>query len=173
MQWEKKANLCTYFQAVERHLQKMANRDPDMLRKWRLEAKNLGWKAARALADNMGCGKVYWCAEKPRTREGYYRFTPGVETVRKIEVQSIGKFVWKVFVFVLFFWREFIERLRLPRIAMCFGLKQRSHILEKRNSLPNQSNSPFRMPYWPTTYRRPSSGPNSWLTTRFLNSKTN
>lgn len=79
IQWEKRAELSTLFDAVLRQLE-YTKAPLHVVDKWKARAKYLGWKQARKLAEHLGVTNIHWCAEKPRTREGYYRLTPGVET---------------------------------------------------------------------------------------------
>jgi isocitrate lyase len=72
--WEGKAGLMTYGQAVE-----LALKTESKIKAWREQYNLAGLsnKQARELARSMGVDP-YWCWEKPRTREGYYRIAGGV-----------------------------------------------------------------------------------------------
>lgn len=74
--WESSAGLVTYAQAVEAALKAAAKES--LVAEWRSKANTLSHSEARALATKMGVNP-YWCWEKPRTSEGYYRVRGGVE----------------------------------------------------------------------------------------------
>lgn len=77
--WENAAHPCTYFEAVLAFL-KSVKKDSTAVATWTQKAEYLGWGPARALAQSLGAGDLFWSAEKPRTREGFYRLRPGVKT---------------------------------------------------------------------------------------------
>jgi isocitrate lyase len=76
-QWEDQAGVCTFGVAVEHELLRH-NADQAKLEKWRVSYKNLSHPDARALAKSLGID-IFWCWEKPRSREGYYRIQGGLE----------------------------------------------------------------------------------------------
>lgn len=85
-QWDSQAGLMTYFEAVEQAIKKSNKSASDkemLLRKWkdlfaepRLEGFHIDEQ--RAAAKQLGF-EPYWCWEKPRTAEGYYRVKGGLE----------------------------------------------------------------------------------------------
>jgi isocitrate lyase len=74
--WDKDAGLGTYGVTVERALKQAgkANSIPE----WKAKYPTLSNTEARALAKQLGV-EPFWCWEKPRTREGYYRVEGGLE----------------------------------------------------------------------------------------------
>lgn len=77
--WDSLAALCTYGEAVEKEIIKANNKDKDAhLQEWRSKYPALSNADARALAKKLGYAP-FWCWEKPRTREGYYRVKGGLE----------------------------------------------------------------------------------------------
>eukprot|EP00004_Rigifila_ramosa_P026233 TRINITY_DN807_c0_g1_i1.p1 TRINITY_DN807_c0_g1~~TRINITY_DN807_c0_g1_i1.p1 ORF type:complete len:549 (+),score=125.77 TRINITY_DN807_c0_g1_i1:23-1648(+) len=75
--WEKAANLVTFGEAVAQALKK-AGKPAATIAEWNAKSGNLSNEAARALAKQFGAGDVYWCWEKPRAREGYYKIAGGI-----------------------------------------------------------------------------------------------
>jgi len=91
--WESKAGLMTYGQAVEAALKKAGKEAA--IADWRTKSYNLSNTDARALAKSLGV-EPYWCWEKPRTSEGYYRVKGGVEycTERGIAFAPYADLIW-------------------------------------------------------------------------------
>lgn len=91
-QWEKQANLCTYYEAVENAMRNAKN--AEALKKWAV-AKNMSNKDSRALAKSLGFD-VYWCWDKPRAREGYFKIRGGLEMgiVRGLAFAPYCDLVW-------------------------------------------------------------------------------
>jgi isocitrate lyase len=92
-QWEKSACLCTYFEAILTYLQ---SSNQSAASEWAQKAEMLSWADARTLAQKLGAGDVFWCAEKPRTREGFYRLKAGVKTgiARAIAFAPYADVLW-------------------------------------------------------------------------------
>jgi isocitrate lyase len=76
--WEAQAGLATYGDAVARHLSTLPGWTAERVQaEWLSPAAHLCHDDARALAEKVGAGAVYWNWETPRTREGYYRVVEG------------------------------------------------------------------------------------------------
>lgn len=74
--WEAKAHLQTYGQTVAAALQAAGkNRE---LQQWNAKYPTLSHPQARSYANSLGVNP-YWCWEKPRTAEGYFRIMGGVD----------------------------------------------------------------------------------------------
>jgi len=67
----------TYGQCVAGALE-AAGKSASVVRSWLEESKTLSHHAARSRAGELGVAP-YWCWEKPRVKEGYYRIACGVE----------------------------------------------------------------------------------------------
>jgi isocitrate lyase len=81
MNWEKEAHLVTYGEAVEQELLYKGGfgvKVTELLENWKKVYPTLSHEQAVHEAKKMGVNP-YWCWEKPRTREGYYRIKGGVE----------------------------------------------------------------------------------------------
>lgn len=87
--WEDKAGMMTYGECVAKHLK------GDKLKEWLSKCNNLGHEDARALAKKLGADP-YWCWEKPRVTEGFYRTSCGVEycIARGIAYASYADLIW-------------------------------------------------------------------------------
>lgn len=91
-QWNKYAELCTYYEAVVRDIKQNSLREyvsnntdesiaeymKSTLDKWEKVGKKLNHLEARREANQLGFDPV-WDCEKPRTREGYYLIKNGVD----------------------------------------------------------------------------------------------
>lgn len=98
--WDAKAKLCTYGDAVEAALKaKGLSSKIAEFQAAEAEAKvdNIGLsnKEARALAKKLGVDP-YWCWEKPRTAEGYYRVRAGMPmcVTRAIAYAPYADLIW-------------------------------------------------------------------------------
>ena len=94
--WDKKAGLCTYGEAVEREIIKINNKAKDAhLREWREKYSKISHHEARRLATQLGY-QPFWCWEMPRTREGYYRVKGGLQfgISRGIAFAPYADIVW-------------------------------------------------------------------------------
>lgn len=79
-QWERKAGLATYPETVARAIAEspaVANK-AQCLADWGARHRGLSLAAQRELAQQLGVDP-YWCCEKPRSVEGYYRVRGGVD----------------------------------------------------------------------------------------------
>lgn len=74
--WNAKANLCTFYQAVTKALERKGDRSA--LSQWIRQGKKLSHGEARAFAKKLGVD-IYWDWDKPRGREGYYLIESGVD----------------------------------------------------------------------------------------------
>jgi isocitrate lyase len=74
--WMAEANLMTYSDLVIQNLQKAGQKDK--LAKWNARGKGLSIFQMRSLALSLGISP-FWCWEKPRTAEGYYRIKGGLD----------------------------------------------------------------------------------------------
>jgi len=77
VEWEKEARLMTYDMCVTLELKKT---NPAKIRVWKTEIQRtcLGLEQMRLLAQHLGVDP-FWCCEKPRTKEGYYRVKGGLK----------------------------------------------------------------------------------------------
>lgn len=91
--WEPRAALMTYGEAVEKALRE--NGKSDKIPEWQSKWTNLSHGEARELAQSIGVNP-YWCWEKPRTAEGYYRLKAGVEMciARAIAYAPYADLIW-------------------------------------------------------------------------------
>eukprot|EP00002_Diphylleia_rotans_P009532 TRINITY_DN198_c0_g1_i3.p1 TRINITY_DN198_c0_g1~~TRINITY_DN198_c0_g1_i3.p1 ORF type:complete len:553 (+),score=97.01 TRINITY_DN198_c0_g1_i3:124-1782(+) len=78
--WERDANLMTLYEAVAHELRARGAASAAALERWTRTARLLPHAPARALARELGLGDdvLFWCAEKARTREGYYKCQGGI-----------------------------------------------------------------------------------------------
>eukprot|EP00339_Tiarina_fusa_P018569 CAMPEP_0117022520 /NCGR_PEP_ID=MMETSP0472-20121206/16913_1 /TAXON_ID=693140 ORGANISM="Tiarina fusus, Strain LIS" /NCGR_SAMPLE_ID=MMETSP0472 /ASSEMBLY_ACC=CAM_ASM_000603 /LENGTH=404 /DNA_ID=CAMNT_0004728397 /DNA_START=1491 /DNA_END=2705 /DNA_ORIENTATION=+ len=77
--WESQLKLATYYDTIKESIEKSGKSNTEeLLTRWKA-AKNLSNRDARDCAKDLGFGNVYWCWEKPRTREGYYLFNSGID----------------------------------------------------------------------------------------------
>lgn len=91
--WEPQAGLMTYGQAVEKAL--AASGKQGQVAEWRAKSSKLSHNDARKLAASYGVNP-YWCWEKPRTAEGYYRISPGLDycVARAIAYSPYADLIW-------------------------------------------------------------------------------
>lgn len=91
--WDKEAQVCTYGEAVEKALRE--HEKEGLVEQWRASYKNMSNSEAREFAKSLGVDP-YWCWEKPRTKEGYYRVRGGVEygIMRGIAFAPYADLVW-------------------------------------------------------------------------------
>lgn len=91
--WMSQARLCTYGKAVEDALSSSGKSEkiPEWNRTW----ATLSNEEARRLARSLGVDP-YWCWEKPRTSEGYYRLQNGVDLciARAIAYAPYSDMIW-------------------------------------------------------------------------------
>lgn len=91
--WDQKAGLITYPQAVVKELKAkgLSAKVPEFM----AVAKDQSNREARAHAAKLGVDP-YWCWEKPRTTEGYYRIQAGVEMCieRAIAYSKYADLIW-------------------------------------------------------------------------------
>jgi isocitrate lyase len=78
-QWLNDAELCTYAEAVKRHME-AKGLDAETVQEWGENSTYMGWAEAKKEASKMGVNtsEIEWCSDKPRTREGFYLMQPGI-----------------------------------------------------------------------------------------------
>ena len=80
MGWGNQAKLMTFNEAVQMAIQESDKKNKqELLDKWKGMYLDLAMTDAKYAAKDMLGKDVYWCWEKPRTREGYYRLLCGVD----------------------------------------------------------------------------------------------
>lgn len=91
--WDQKAGLCTYGQAVIKALD--AKGLKEKAKEFQAKERSFSNLEARAYAKSLGVDP-YWCWDKPRAREGYYRFDGGIEAciVRGIAYAEYCDLMW-------------------------------------------------------------------------------
>jgi len=91
--WDSKAGLMTYGQAVVKALEAAGQKQK--VEQWRAKERSLSNLEARAFAKSLGVDP-YWCWDKPRAREGYYRFDGGIEAciARGIAFAPYADLIW-------------------------------------------------------------------------------
>eukprot|EP00475_Leptophrys_vorax_P003076 TRINITY_DN1178_c0_g1_i1.p1 TRINITY_DN1178_c0_g1~~TRINITY_DN1178_c0_g1_i1.p1 ORF type:complete len:547 (+),score=143.35 TRINITY_DN1178_c0_g1_i1:123-1763(+) len=92
--WDKQAQICTYGEAVEKALIREGASEKTIA-KWNAAVGSLSNSEARQLARELGVDP-YWCWDKPRTKEGYYRVRGGLEfgIMRGIAFAPYADLVW-------------------------------------------------------------------------------
>lgn len=96
--WEKEADLMTYGEAVEQailHRGGFGIKVSEQLEHWKEIYPTLSHQEAVKEAQKLGVNP-YWCWEKPRTREGYYRVRGGLEygIARAIAFAPYADLLW-------------------------------------------------------------------------------
>ncbi len=101
--WDKQAGLMTYFEAVKKAIASANNKSEsekkDLLSKWSqansFHKDGISNEQQRKVAQSLGFDP-YWCWEKPRTNEGYYRIQGGLEygIVRGVAFAAFADLVW-------------------------------------------------------------------------------
>ena len=77
--WDSKAGLITYGNAIEKAINASSNpKKAQLLNEWKSKYLSLSHAEAVALAKSWGFD-IFWCWEKPRTREGYFRIEGGLD----------------------------------------------------------------------------------------------
>jgi isocitrate lyase len=91
--WVAKANLCTYAEAVAAELK--AKGKADKIAEFEAAIKRKHNNDARKIARSFGVDP-YWCWEKPRTTEGYYRIKAGLAMCieRAIAYSPYADLIW-------------------------------------------------------------------------------
>jgi len=91
--WDGKAGLCTYGEAVAAALK--AKGLTGKIAQWNEDVKKLSNAGARALAKSLGVNP-FWCWEKPRSAEGFYKLRPGIEICisRAIAYSEYADLIW-------------------------------------------------------------------------------
>lgn len=97
-QWEKEADLQTYGEAVTEallHRGGFGVKVTEQLEHWKQIYPTLSHEEAIKEAQKLGVNP-YWCWEKPRTREGYYRVKGGLEygIARAIAFAPYADLLW-------------------------------------------------------------------------------
>lgn len=92
--WEAKAKLMTYPQCVAGALE-AAGKGKGAVSAWLAQSNKESHFKARARAKELGVDP-YWCWEKPRAMEGYYRVSCGVEycVARAIAYSPYADLIW-------------------------------------------------------------------------------
>ncbi|KAJ1982769.1 isocitrate lyase 1 [Dimargaris xerosporica] len=92
--WVARAQLKTYGDAVADGL-KQAGRSQGEIQQWYERYAQLSHTEARQLAAELGV-RVHWDWDKPRVREGYYRYQGGTEccTARAIAYAPYADLIW-------------------------------------------------------------------------------
>jgi len=100
--WDKQAGLATYYDTVKRAIEKSTKPDAEkkaLLQKWadanKFSKEGVSNEQQRKVARSLGFDP-YWCWEKPRTQEGYYRINGGLEygIVRGVAFALYSDLVW-------------------------------------------------------------------------------
>ena len=91
--WDQQAGLCSYGDAVCKALEGKGLKDA--VKQFRAKERSMSNVEAREFARSLGVDP-YWCWDKPRTREGYYRFNGGLEAcvVRGIAFAPYADLMW-------------------------------------------------------------------------------
>ncbi|KIK70530.1 hypothetical protein GYMLUDRAFT_32560 [Collybiopsis luxurians FD-317 M1] len=83
-EWTETHHLCTFNQAVEGEINTSTISDkPAALKAYLAAASGRSISDAREIAKDLLGAHVFWDCDMPRTREGYYHFTGGVEPAVK------------------------------------------------------------------------------------------
>ncbi|KAJ7070569.1 isocitrate lyase [Mycena amicta] len=96
-QWTEENPLCTFDQAVEAAIKESSIGDKEAAYKSYLAAvSGKAHSEAREIAADILGTPVYWDCDLPRTREGYYRVTGGIETAikRSIAFAPYADLIW-------------------------------------------------------------------------------
>ncbi|KAJ7508601.1 isocitrate lyase [Mycena galericulata] len=96
-QWTEDNPLCTFNQAVEAAIAESSVQDSDAAYKSYLAAvEGKSHPEAREVAEDILGKPVFWDCDLPRTREGYYHVTGGVETAikRSIAFAPYADMIW-------------------------------------------------------------------------------
>eukprot|EP01111_Echinosteliopsis_oligospora_P017429 TRINITY_DN7540_c0_g2_i1.p1 TRINITY_DN7540_c0_g2~~TRINITY_DN7540_c0_g2_i1.p1 ORF type:complete len:777 (+),score=228.25 TRINITY_DN7540_c0_g2_i1:2-2332(+) len=93
-EWMKKADICTFGEAVTRELR--AAGKERQIPEWREKSLRLSNKEARAAAKELLGKDLFWCWDKPRAREGYYHFEAGVDAsiARGVAFAPYADLIW-------------------------------------------------------------------------------
>jgi len=87
-EWTESHDMCTFNQAVEQAIQRSMIGDKDAAFKSYLAAVDgKSNNEARDVAADILGERVFWDCDLPRTREGYYHYTGGVEAAIKRTIQ--------------------------------------------------------------------------------------
>lgn len=91
--WDSKAGLCKYGDAVAKALE--AAGQSNKIASFRAKERDMSNSEARAFAKTLGVDP-YWCWDKPRAREGYYRFDGGIEAciARGLAFAPYADLIW-------------------------------------------------------------------------------
>lgn len=98
IRWDKEAELMTYGEAVEQAILEKGGfgiKVSEQLEHWKKVYPTLSHEEAKKEAIKLGVNP-YWCWEKPRTREGYYRIQGGLEysVARAIAFAPYADLIW-------------------------------------------------------------------------------
>lgn len=98
IEWAKQANLCTFYDLIKKEIENcpQVKDKKAALNKWCDARMDMSNSDARRLAREILGYDMYWCWEKPRTREGYYQIKGGVEmgTARARAFGPYAELLW-------------------------------------------------------------------------------
>jgi isocitrate lyase len=100
LEWSEKHNMCTFHQAVERHIKASSKiSDADKVSAYEKYAAQVSGKSideSRELAKIITGENVFWDCDLPRTREGYYHYTGGIDAAikRSLVFAPYADLVW-------------------------------------------------------------------------------
>jgi isocitrate lyase len=80
--WLQKAKLMRYPDAVAQGIRQStlnSSEKEKVLKDWLSQSTKISHQKARELAKKLGFSHIYWCWEKPRTREGFYPVIGGTD----------------------------------------------------------------------------------------------
>ncbi len=91
--WDSKAGLMLYGDAVVKALETAGKKEA--VEQFRAKERSLSNSEARAFAKTLGV-EPYWCWDKPRAREGYYRYDGGIEAciARGLAFAPYADLIW-------------------------------------------------------------------------------
>jgi len=93
-EWHEEAKLCTFGEAVAEELRKRGRES--QIQEWLVRCADLSHRDACILAKHLLGTDLFWCWDRPRTREGYYHFKCGVEAgiARGVAFAPFSDLIW-------------------------------------------------------------------------------